>query len=191
MQPAQEREVIGSHYDSCTGGITWTHPGIAIILKAIAPDVDSILDVGCGRGLVGALCRLYRSPGKLVGVDAHQPYLRFCKEHRLYDAVVRFDFSKPSLPFRNNQFELATCIEVIEHLAKESGALLLREMERVARNIVLTTPATFFRRMSTTAIRGRNMCPRGQPRTSNDEGTTSMESERVFFCNVCHCCLLQ
>jgi predicted TPR repeat methyltransferase len=41
-------------------------------------DVESLLDLGCGRGIVGALCRIYRAPRRLVGFDAWEPYLGFC-----------------------------------------------------------------------------------------------------------------
>src|SRR2546425_869065 len=59
--------------------VTWTHPALPMILSMIPEDTDSLVDIGCGRGIVGALCRIYRRPTHLVGVDAYKPYLQFCE----------------------------------------------------------------------------------------------------------------
>jgi predicted TPR repeat methyltransferase len=64
----------------------------------IPVDVESLLDLGCGRGIVGALCRIYRAPRRLVGLDAWEPYLSFCREHRLYDELVRWDLNDLRCP---------------------------------------------------------------------------------------------
>lgn len=125
--------------------VTWTHPALPSILSLIPVDVESLLDLGCGRGIVGALCRIYRAPRRLVGLDAWEPYLSFCREHRLYDELVRWDLNDLPLPFGDKEFDVVTAIEVIEHLPRAAGLRLLREAERVARRrVVVTTPQVFF-----------------------------------------------
>jgi len=42
--------------------ITWTHKGLPHILASIPADTKSLVDVGCGRGIIAALARIYRSP---------------------------------------------------------------------------------------------------------------------------------
>jgi hypothetical protein len=37
-----------------------------------------------------------------------------------------------------------TCLEVIEHLDKQHGSVLVRQMERVGKIVFLSTPARFF-----------------------------------------------
>src|SRR2546427_5434390 len=105
--------------------ITWTHPGLVRILAAIPVSTSSLLDVGSGRGLVGALCRIYRRLSRSVAVDIYAPYLQFCRGQRTYDDTVRADIEHSGLPFRSGTFDIATCIEVIEHLDQESGRRLL------------------------------------------------------------------
>ena len=137
---------IGSrpHTALSTPDITWTHPGLVRILAAIPDSTNSLLDVGSGRGLIGALCRIYRRLTRSVAVDVYTPYLQFCRGQRTYDHTVRADFGQSGLPFRSKSFDIATCIEVIEHLDRESGRRLLDELERVASSVILTTPARFF-----------------------------------------------
>lgn len=124
--------------------VTWTHPALSRILDLIPTEATSLLDVGCGRGIVGALCRIYRACRRLVGVDIYRPYLEFCRLHALYDELVEWDLRETPLPFRTAEFDVATAIEVVEHLEKSEGDALLYELERVAGTVIVTTPNRFF-----------------------------------------------
>ena len=124
--------------------VTWTHPSLDLILDAIPPGMKSLLDVGCGRGIIGALCRIYREPARLVGLDGHVPYVDFCRRQKFYDECFRWDLEKLPTPFADGEFDVTTCVEVIEHLSKDAGAALLDELERVGRRVIVTTPNLFF-----------------------------------------------
>jgi len=123
--------------------ITWTHPSLGMILGAIPVDATSIVDVGCGRGIIGALCRIYREPTRLVGVDGYQPSLDFCERHKLYDQSVLWDLQKVPMPFHGKEFQVAVCVEVIEHLPRSEAAALLGELARIAKRVIVTTPTVF------------------------------------------------
>lgn len=128
--------------------VTWTHPRLNKILGEITIDAESICDLGCGRGIIGALIRIYRNPKKLVGVEIFKPYLDFCSKHSLYDELLCHDLNELPLPFKDNEFDIVTAIEVIEHLPKKNGELLILEMERIAkRKIIITTPNIFFKQI--------------------------------------------
>ncbi len=124
---------------------TWTRPFLHELLEEIPKDVDSLLDVGCGRGIIGAMTRIYRNPKRLVGVDIFQDYIDFCKKYSIYDELHRLDLRQTPLPFQNSEFSVATCIETIEHLPKEQGEELLEELHRVADTVIVSTPSSFFR----------------------------------------------
>jgi len=107
--------------------------------------LESLIDVGCGRGIVGALVRIYRNVTRLVGVDIFPPYIDFCKKFNLYDKIYPMDLRQTPLPFKNHEFEVATCIEVVEHLHKEYGEKLLDELQRIADTIIVSTPSHYFK----------------------------------------------
>lgn len=124
--------------------VTWTHPALPTILDLIPRDGRTLLDVGCGRGVIGALCRIYREYARLVGLDVYRPYVEFCRERRFYDEVVEWNLENLPLPFGEKEFEVVTAIEVIEHLEKSHARRLLSELERVGQRVIVTTPNRFF-----------------------------------------------
>lgn len=123
---------------------TWTHAALASILDAIPTNCESLVDFGCGRGIIGALCRIYRAPRPLAGIDGFEPYLEFCRQMRFYDETLHWDLRETPFPFQSKEFQVATCIEVIEHLPKDSGTILLDELERIASRVIVTTPGIWF-----------------------------------------------
>ena len=95
---------------------------------------QSCLDVGCGRGPFKVIQDFYS-----VGCDIHQSYLIKAGEKGYYDNLVRCDVRQ--LPFKPKSFDIAICVEVIEHLDKAGGMELLRQMEAIAsRQVIITTP---------------------------------------------------
>jgi len=125
--------------------VTWTHPALPSILDAMPLEFESLIDLGCGRGIMGALCRIYRDPKHLVGVDAHEPSVEFCTSFGLYDKCLVRDLRNLPLPFRDDEFDVATCIEVVEHLPREAGDRLVDEIERIAHVTIISTPNVFSR----------------------------------------------
>jgi len=128
--------------------VTWTHPALPRILGAIPVEARSLIDVGCGRGIIGALARIYRRPTRLVGIDVYEPYLELCRGHRFYDECVQRALEDLPLPYGDGEFHVATCIEVIEHLPHPAGLKLLDELERIAKRVIVTTPGLFFEQTS-------------------------------------------
>ncbi len=124
---------------------TWTRPFLHELLDEIPKNVESLIDLGCGRGIVGAMTRIYRTPKRLVGVDIFQDYIDFCKKYSIYDELHRLDLRKTPLPFNDREFSVATCIETIEHLPKKHGEQLLEELHRIADVVIVSTPSSFFR----------------------------------------------
>ncbi len=100
----------------------------------------SILDIGSGRNpSVAALSK----KGWCVGIDHYLPYIKTEKNKDVHDANILGDVR--ALPFKDNSFDCAVATEIIEHLRKEDGFIMLSEMERVSRQkIILTTPNGFL-----------------------------------------------
>lgn len=125
--------------------ITWTHPFLDAVVHFLPPKVDSALDVGCGRGIAGALCRLYRNPKRLVGLDVFRPYLESLEEVNIYSDLVHTDLAQASsLPFRRDTFDVGVALEVLEHLSKESGLKLVRNLQACCTRVIISTPNGYF-----------------------------------------------
>jgi len=106
-------------------------------------DVKSVLDVGCERGLTGALLQRSRDLDRMAGLDIFEPYLDDVRKHGYYTDVSQFDLnSGQPFPFKDDSFDCALCIDVFEHLKdKETGFHVAREMERVAKRVVIAMPS--------------------------------------------------
>lgn len=138
----QVKNIITSIYETfpVSPEVTWTHRWLYEILEQIPVKTESLVDVGCGRGVIGALVRIYRNPKRLVGIDAFRSYLNFCRRYNFYDELYLYDLRQTPLPFNDEEFDVATCIEVIEHLPKNNGFSLLNELQRIAKKVIITTP---------------------------------------------------
>lgn len=105
--------------------------GIRLILDHCGEDVESVLDVGCGKGhLLGLIKEAY--PGiKLQGADF--------VTRKLPEDISFVMAEATCLPFADKAFDLVLCTHTIEHIynARE----LVKELKRVARKkIIIITP---------------------------------------------------
>jgi ubiquinone/menaquinone biosynthesis C-methylase UbiE len=105
-------------------------------VTTLAP-ADRALDLGIGDGRVATGIRA----AQLTGADVSQVALDRART-RLADAeLVLLEPDEP-LPFADNEFDLVTCIETLEHV--RDVQLALSEIRRVLRpggRLALTTPA--------------------------------------------------
>jgi ubiquinone/menaquinone biosynthesis C-methylase UbiE len=97
---------------------------------------NKVLDIGSGMGYWGLLLR--NSGRKTVAIEISKPYLRFTKMLGVYFAVIRG--SANALPIKSNCFDTALAIEIIEHVNKQDGRSLIREMKRLSRCVIISTP---------------------------------------------------
>ncbi len=110
---------------------------------------DSILDVACGMGRWGYLCRANfwntksgsgdKEPALLIGVDIYLPFLNKVKFHRVYDGVIRAHVAH--LPFRSSTFDTVLASEIVEHLQGHEAEMMVEETIRVTSKVtIVTTP---------------------------------------------------
>ena len=102
---------------------------VADILSLIPEDVRTVLDAGCGDGLVtNAL------PERLsvLGVDTSDEALRHVRGRRCQASVTQ-------LPLDDRSFDLVMCNDTIEHLEDRDFSQALGELARVASHYVLLT----------------------------------------------------
>ena len=99
----------------------------------------NILDVGCGTG---ANLEMLAEFGDVEGVDVSAEALSFCKARGLEQVKLG---AAEALPYDDNSFDLATGLDVVEHLDDDLGGL--KEMWRVLRRdgrVLVFVPAFMF-----------------------------------------------
>jgi 2-polyprenyl-3-methyl-5-hydroxy-6-metoxy-1,4-benzoquinol methylase len=96
----------------------------------------SLLDIGCGSGAL--LDHFVERGVSCVGFDLSQAIMSY---HRQRDAFPGFVASVEQIPLAAEQFDMLTCLGLIEHLADPVAALA--EMKRVVRpggRAIITVP---------------------------------------------------
>ncbi|MEX0909950.1 MAG: class I SAM-dependent methyltransferase [Candidatus Paceibacterota bacterium] len=105
-------------------------------------DCKTLLDVGCGTN--SPVQFLQKNIHK-TGVDIWQPSLEISKSKDIHDEYIQGDILKLSENFKPRSFECLIASELIEHLEKDDGFELLRQLEKVAsKRVVITTPQGFL-----------------------------------------------
>ena len=95
----------------------------------------SVLDIGCGEGVVTERLAQRLAPTEVLGVDADEPGLKEEWESRRAPNLSFATGSAYDLPFEDGRFDLVCAIEVLEHLERPRDALA--EMSRVAAKALL------------------------------------------------------
>lgn len=102
---------------------------------------DTLLDVGCGEGIIQYFIR-----GKvknLYGIDNSKHELKKAKRRGFITQQINFDEDK--FPFKDNFFDVVTCLDVIEHV--KDPTLLLGEIHRILKHggkLIISTPNIRF-----------------------------------------------
>lgn len=97
---------------------TANHQIILSLIKQFIPEKKiKILDAGCGTGL---LTKRLKKIGNVTGVDYSPEAIKFTKKRGL--KVRRSSVNK--LPFKNNSFDLITCIDVLCQLGVDDQQAL-------------------------------------------------------------------
>jgi 2-polyprenyl-3-methyl-5-hydroxy-6-metoxy-1,4-benzoquinol methylase len=90
----------------------------------------SILDVGCGEGVLTHKWAERLGEGRIVGIDLDDDALKSEWQKRQRPNLEYRVQEATALPFADNEFELASAIEVLEHVPEPANTIA--EMARVA-----------------------------------------------------------
>ena len=117
--------------------MTGFHRTLDELWRKAAP--RSILDVGCGEGVLTCEWADRLDGGRIVGIDLDDEKLQAEWRSRSRANLEYRTEEATSLSFADDEFDLATAIEVLEHVPDPEATLA--EMARVAeRHLLLSVP---------------------------------------------------
>ena len=97
----------------------------------------SILDIGCGSGLMIQILNKY---GTVFGMDTSEQSIEFCK--KLGGTNLALGALPKDIPFEANKFEMITALDVIEHIDDDGGSLIaIIDLLKNDGLLILTVPA--------------------------------------------------
>jgi 2-polyprenyl-3-methyl-5-hydroxy-6-metoxy-1,4-benzoquinol methylase len=139
-----EGTVTGNTYDKYGS----TNPVVRRLMRGFHAALDelwaeaapaSLLDVGCGEGVLTADWAARLGAGRIVGIDLDDPKLRAEWERRSRPNLEFRAEEATSLTFADDEFDMACAIEVLEHVPEPEATLA--EMARVAsRHLLVSVP---------------------------------------------------
>jgi 2-polyprenyl-3-methyl-5-hydroxy-6-metoxy-1,4-benzoquinol methylase len=100
-------------------------------------DPQSLLDVGCGEAVLTHKWAQRLDPRRVVGIDLEDPAIQAEWEQRQAPNLEYRVMKAERMPFADDEFDVATAIEVLEHVP--DPAHTVAEMARVAQRWLLVS----------------------------------------------------
>jgi hypothetical protein len=120
---------------------------VPILGEILRVNPDKILDIGCGFGLYGALCRNYQEAqygrmtpktwkNHIYGVEGWEKYRNPAWE--MYDEVFILDYRRIYQAFRD--YPLILMIDSLEHAEKTEALTILEYLVRANDRVIVSVP---------------------------------------------------
>jgi predicted TPR repeat methyltransferase len=145
QDPSDPRAVAG-RYDAWAQSYdddlaSWSYQAPAVVAETVVtrlPAAGSVLDVGCGTGLVGRALRARGFAGRILGLDISQTSLEIAQQCGAYDDLEQADLQQ-RLDLEDDSVDAVVCVGVMTYLPEVES--VWRELTRVARpqGIVVAT----------------------------------------------------
>lgn len=100
---------------------------IEFIKKTIPKEVRSIIDLGCGNGLI---TNALKDDFDIVGVDRSKKALEFVQAKKI-------EASCEAVPVEDKSYDLLLSSELMEHLDDATFSAAIKEFDRIAKNYLL------------------------------------------------------
>jgi predicted TPR repeat methyltransferase len=137
-QGTSDPREVADRYDTWAKGydddlVSWSYRAPVAVAETVLsrhPETGTVLDVGCGTGLVGRALRERRFAGQIRGLDISQASLDVAEQSGAYDSVEQADLQQ-RLPFDDDSVDALVCVGVMTYLPEVEA--VWREFARVTR----------------------------------------------------------
>ena len=137
-QGTSDAREVADRYDAWADGYdddlaSWSYQAPAVVAEAVLsrhPAAASVVDVGCGTGLVGRALRARGYAGRVQGFDISPASLEVAQDSGAYDAVETVDLQQ-RLPLPDDCVDVLVCVGVMTYLPEVES--VWRELARVVR----------------------------------------------------------
>jgi predicted TPR repeat methyltransferase len=112
---------------------SWSYQAPGVVAETVIarhPGAGSVLDVGCGTGLVGRALRERGFAGRILGLDISQASLALAERGGAYDSLELADLQQ-RLAVGDDRVDAVVCVGVMTYLPDVEA--VWREFARVAR----------------------------------------------------------
>ena len=112
---------------------SWSYQAPSRVAETVItrhPAARSVLDVGCGTGLVGRALRARGFAGRIIGVDISHASLRIAEQRGGYDSLEHADLQQ-RLAVEDDSVDAVVCVGVMTYLPDVEA--VWQEFARVAR----------------------------------------------------------
>ena len=145
-QSSSDAGEVAARYDAWAKGYdddlaSWSYQAPAVVAETVVSrraQAGSVLDVGCGTGLVGRALRARGFAGQIRGLDLSQASLEVARQSGAYESVEQADLQQ-RLPLADDSVDASVCVGVMTYLPEVEA--VWRELARVVRpgGLVVTT----------------------------------------------------
>ena len=137
QQDPNDAQAVAERYDAWADSydddlVSWSYQAPTVVAETLVtqqPEAASVLDVGCGTGLVGRALRARGFTRRIVGIDLSQASLDLAQQRGAYDLLEQADLQQP-LGFEDDGFDAVLCVGVMTYLPEVEA--VWRELARVA-----------------------------------------------------------
>ncbi|MEK6826418.1 MAG: methyltransferase domain-containing protein [Nanoarchaeota archaeon] len=107
-------------------------------LRKLIGNSTTVLDLACGAN---SQLKWFKNEFYSIGVDIFEPSIQKSKELAIHNEYIMIDVSEIRNKFNENSFDCVLALDLIEHLDKEQGFKLLKDMEGIAsKKTIIFTP---------------------------------------------------
>ena len=136
QQDPDDARAVAERYDAWADSydedlLSWSYQAPTVVADIVVtrrPGAASVLDVGCGTGLVGRALRARGFTRRVVGIDLSRASLDLAQQPGAYDLLEQADLQQP-LAVEDDGFDAVVCVGVMTYLPDVEA--IWRELARV------------------------------------------------------------